>query len=201
MHVFISYNSRDKDVAEPLAAQLRLVGVDVWLDNWEILPGDSIPGKVSEALAVVDVVVVLWSENAAASRWVGAELDTALARRLSDGDLRVIPLRLDDAELPALLQPIKWLTLYDPPADTRAVAQSIAGLTTAESYIKAVQQQIDEAGLEFQYFVGYGVAVGCPKCGAAVSELEGWSATDDRRDDMYAGARCKRCGWEDGGEI
>lgn len=109
-------------------------------------------------------------------------------------------LRLDDTELPALLQPLKWLRFYDPPADTRAVAQSIAGLPTAEAYIKAVQQQIDEAGLEFRYFEGYGVAVGCPRCGAPVGELEAWSDIDQVRDDIYAGARCKRCRWEDGSD-
>jgi hypothetical protein len=201
VHVFLSHNADDKHLAEPVAAQLRLVGADVWLDDWEIKPGDSVPGKVNDALAAVDTVVILWSANAAASRWVGAELETALARRIADDDLRVIPVRLDETDLPPLLRPLKWLTLHEADDDVRRVVQSIAGLPTAEAFLKAVQQQIEEAGLEFRYFEGYGVAVACPRCGAPASELEGWSAVDDSRDDTYAGARCTSCRWEDGGEI
>ena len=200
MHVFLSHNASDKPTALRLAAQLRLVGTDVWLDDWEVKPGDSIPGKVNEALAVVDTVVVLWSEDAAASRWVGAELDTALARRLAEDDLRVIPIRIDDAELPPLLRPIRWLSLR-PDEDLQAIARAIVGLPTSGAFLKAMQRQIDEAGFEFRYFPGYGVVVGCPHCGASVHELEHWSATDDRRDDTYAGVRCTSCRWEDGGEI
>jgi DNA-directed RNA polymerase subunit RPC12/RpoP len=75
------------------------------------------------------------------------------------------------------------------------------GLDSNDQYIRAVQAEIEEAGLEFAYFHGYGVAVGCPRCGAPVDELEPWHATDSVRDDEYAGVRCKRCRWEDGGEI
>ena len=50
MHVFLSHNHRDKDIATLLAAQLRLVGADVWLDDWEIKPGDSIVGKGQRGL-------------------------------------------------------------------------------------------------------------------------------------------------------
>jgi hypothetical protein len=59
VHVFLSHNHQDKDVATPLAAQLRLVGADVWLDDWEIKPGDSIVGKVNEALGFADTVILL----------------------------------------------------------------------------------------------------------------------------------------------
>jgi len=41
----------------------------------------------------------------------------------------------------------------------------------------------------------------CPKCGAGVDHLEGWSQVDERRDDTYAGFKCTACGFSDGGEI
>jgi DNA-directed RNA polymerase subunit RPC12/RpoP len=199
VHIFLSHNSKDKEFVRKLATQLRLVGGDVWLDEWEIKPGDRIPSEVSAALAAVDTIVVVWSVNAANSRWVDAELSSALARELSSGSMRVIPVRLDDTALPALLQPIAWIDAED--EDAVGVARKIMGLSSSDQYIKAVQAEIEEAGLEFEYFHGYGVSVGCPRCGAPVSELEPWSATDYTRDDEYAGVRCKRCKWEDGGEI
>ena len=50
-------------------------------------------------------------------------------------------------------------------------------------------------------FEGVGMLVACPRCGAPIDNLEGWTSIDDERDDTYAGARCKECGWSDGSEI
>jgi hypothetical protein len=124
-------------------------------------------------------------------------METAVARRLSDGSVRIVPVRLDDTELPALLQSLKWL--WADPVDR--VVREITGLASDADYIMAVQRTIAAAGLNFRYFDGFGVAVGCPNCGAPSSELEPWGAADYERDDEYAGARCLRCGWEDGGEV
>jgi hypothetical protein len=199
LHVFLSHNRHDQATAVKLAAQLRLIGVDVWLDAWEIRPGDSIPGKVSQALAAVDTVIVLWSTHAAGSPWVEAELATAINRRMAEG-LRVIPVLLDETDLPALLRPLKWLRLddHDGPLE---IASRIADLDSQAAVLKAIQHTIDEAGLEVAYYPGYGFLVGCPRCGAPPKDIEGWQALDERRDDMYAGARCKQCRWEDGGEL
>ena len=59
MHVFLSHNWKDKDIARRLGAQFRLAGADVWFDEWEVRAGDSIPGKVNEGLGAVDTVVLL----------------------------------------------------------------------------------------------------------------------------------------------
>jgi hypothetical protein len=90
---------------------LKLAGADVWLDAWEIHPGDSIVGKVNQALDLVDTVLLFWSKNAAESMWVNIEMETALTRKLSDSSVRIIPMRLGDAPLPALLRPLMYVSL------------------------------------------------------------------------------------------
>jgi hypothetical protein len=107
-------------------------------------------------------------------------LASALARELRDGSPRVVPVRLADAVLPALLEPIAWIDAQG--EEPVGVARKVMGLGSSAEYIEAVQAEIDEAGLEFGYFHGYGVVVGCPKCGAAVIEREPWAATDCARD-------------------
>lgn len=91
IHAFLSHNHRDKPLVNPLASRLRMLGVEVWLDSWEIAPGDSIPGKGNEALGIADTTLVFWSSNAADSRWVDTEWQTAITRRLSDDSVRIIP--------------------------------------------------------------------------------------------------------------
>jgi TIR domain len=199
MHVFLSHNHRDKDVARRLGAQLRLVGADVWFDEWEIRAGDSIPGKVNEGLGAVDTVLLVWSADADSSQWVRAELETAIVAGLEEGTLRVIPLILDDTELPPLLRRLKRVDLRDGD-ETRAVNE-VMGFATDQDRLKAIQQTLDEAFIQVEYFHGYGMVVCCPKCGAGVDKLEGWSQVDERRDDTYAGFRCTECGFNDGGEI
>jgi hypothetical protein len=102
---FLSHNRADKEVARQLGAQLTLAGAYVWFDDWEVRAGDSIPGKVNDALASVDTLIVVWSANAQGSEWVRAELETAIARALEDHTFRVVCVRLDETSLPALLRP------------------------------------------------------------------------------------------------
>lgn len=199
MHVFLSYNRNDKEIARRLGAQLKLVSADVWFDEWEIKAGDSIPGKVNDALATIDTAVVVWSENASGSKWVRAELETAIQAGIEDRTLRVIPVILDDTPLPPLIRRLKWVDLQDED-ETRAVNE-IMGFATDRDRMLAIQATLDEAGIEVAYFPGYGNVAACPRCGAGLDKLRGWQQVDERRDDLYAGVECTDCGFNDGGEI
>ncbi len=66
--VFLSHASEDKDrFVVGFARQLRENGVDVWLDQWEMKPGDSLVDKIFEVVKDVyaqGVTVVLVEQNA-----------------------------------------------------------------------------------------------------------------------------------------
>jgi hypothetical protein len=196
---FLSHNRHDKSTARRLGAQLQLAGAYVWFDDWEVRAGDSIPGKINEAFAAVDSLVLIWSANAHRSTWVRAELESAITTAIEDHTFRVIAVRLDDTPLPALLRPLKWVDLSD--GDVGRAVNEIMGFANDQDRLRAIQETLDEAGIEVRFFEGYGAVVCCPRCGAGVDHLRGWSATDPVRDDMYAGFRCEVCGFNDGGEI
>lgn len=44
--VFLSYSSKDKGIVHDLADCLNQDGLHVWLDKWEIRPGDLIPLRI-----------------------------------------------------------------------------------------------------------------------------------------------------------
>jgi hypothetical protein len=44
---FLSYSSPDKAVVHRVAATLLALSIECWLDEWEILPGDTITKKIS----------------------------------------------------------------------------------------------------------------------------------------------------------
>lgn len=199
MHVFLSYNQAEEETARRLGVHLNLVGVDVWFDEWEIHAGDSIPGKLNEGLATFDTFILLWSKNAERSSWVRSELESAIQRGIKERNVRIIPLKLDATELPTLLQPLKWIDLSS--TSIPEVVREIMGFSNERDRIRAIQDVLESAQIEVDYFHGYGAIVGCPQCGAGLGAIEAWSATDYERYDQYAGARCRECGWDGGGEV
>lgn len=202
MNIFLSHRKVDHVIARSLAAHLVLLGGNVWFDEWEIQAGESIPGRINEGLDWFDCFILLWSSAAAAheSRWVRAELNAALTRTIETGNGRIIPCRLDETPLPALVRHLKWLPIDGTPKRVQAVASDVMGLGTRRAFITAIQKALDEMNLNWSTQVGMSPVAGCPECGDEES-LKPWSAVDPLHGDAYAGLRCANCCWEDGGEV
>lgn len=56
-----------------------------------------------------DVYLVFLSENSIKSRWVNAEIDFALREKIERKKLVIVPVRLDDSEVPVALSNIDYL--------------------------------------------------------------------------------------------
>lgn len=98
---FISHSSQDKKFVRQLASDLVSNGIRVWIDEQQIKVGDSIPEKVAQGLAESDFYLIVNSHNSIASPWVQKELNGALVREIEKREVKVLPIRLDDAPLPA----------------------------------------------------------------------------------------------------
>ena len=197
--LFLSYNSADKDQVRRLAAAIALTGTHVWFDEWKIQPGDSIPNAVDQGLARFDIFALVWSASSSDSPWVHAEMSAAITRWLKDPRVRLIPVVLDQTALPPLLSSFRHVSGGD--GDHLRITRELLGITSEAAFRMAVQAFIDQAGLDFREFSGAGVYVACPRCGVTADNLRGWQSDDPVRGDRYAGAECKSCGWNEGGEI
>ena len=98
--VFISHSSADKQFVRRLDKRLKRAGYDTWLDEHELLAGDPLGTKVAEGILGAQVVLVVVSRASIDSRWLQYELNLA-TNRMVKGDCRLIPLVIDDSELPA----------------------------------------------------------------------------------------------------
>ena len=103
-YVFLSHSHQDKPFARRLAAELRHHGHIVWIDEAEILVGDSLVRKIEEGLDKVDYVVAVLSKASIASEWVRKELEAAMNREIGAKQVVVLPVLLEDADLPPFLR-------------------------------------------------------------------------------------------------
>lgn len=109
---FVCHSHADKELARRVAEALQANGIDVWFDEWEIKPGDSLVQKIfEEGLKNCQLFLVLLSPASIGSNWVRHELDSAIIQRLS-GVTRVVPLVVEPCEIPVALRPLLRLDLH-----------------------------------------------------------------------------------------
>lgn len=101
--VFISHSSKDKPFVESLVEQLQHLGVETWFDAHQLQPGDSIVQGIQSGLSDSDYLVLVLSKHSIASRWVQAEFNAAFVRDVEGKGTRIIPIRIDDCEIPPLI--------------------------------------------------------------------------------------------------
>ena len=108
--VFMSHASEDKDsFVIPFAIALRERGLDVWVDRWEMLPGDSLVQKIfTEGIDEAAAVIVVVSATSVGKRWVTEELNAAVIKRIEQ-DALLIPVVLDGLESAQIPAPIRHL--------------------------------------------------------------------------------------------
>jgi hypothetical protein len=106
-HVFISYSRADSVVAERVVSAFHKAGVSFVIDRMLLEAGDSLTGKLGEALDGALAVVALVSKNSIKSAWVLRELATVQGR-----GVRVVPVKCDDEPWPGQLSLLLGDSLY-----------------------------------------------------------------------------------------
>ena len=104
MAIFISYSHKDKEFVDSLAANLVKHRVRVWVDTWELNVGDSIIAKVQAAIQEADALLIVLSQASVRSEWCKKELSSGLIRELEEKRVIVMPVVLDDCEIPLFLR-------------------------------------------------------------------------------------------------
>jgi len=107
--VFLSHNSRDKAVVHALAERLHADGLSVWLDDWIIKLGDSIPAKLMSGLEESRVLLMMLSKNFEDSDWAEYETGSFLFRDPKNTERRFIPVRLDSFPVRESLRQFAYL--------------------------------------------------------------------------------------------
>jgi tetratricopeptide (TPR) repeat protein len=109
--IFVSYSKDDAETADRIARQLSDLGHPVWYAPWSIRAGESIAGKINEALRQNNTLLALLSPRSVTSRWVTLEWESALAMMNAEEDMRVVPVLIDPVQMPPILLGIKHIDM------------------------------------------------------------------------------------------
>lgn len=107
--VFLSHSSLDKDLVISVALDLNEKGITTWLDAFDILPGESIVSKINQGLENCEFILLFLSKNSIKSNWVMKEWETILWDEINSNKIRIIPIKLEDCEIPKILQTKKYI--------------------------------------------------------------------------------------------
>ena len=117
---FFSYSRADRSFARELEHSLRALGHDTWIDEDQILWGDSFIDRTQDALRAASAVIVLLSEHSRDSQWIAFELGAATAQ-----GKKVFPVVLSDDPTVVPFQLRSILYLRANPSEPVEVARRI----------------------------------------------------------------------------
>ncbi|MBI4759837.1 MAG: FxSxx-COOH system tetratricopeptide repeat protein [Chloroflexota bacterium] len=112
--VFLSHNGKDKPAVEQLARKLEEKGLKVWLDKWNLIPGEPWQEGLEEALDECQTYAVFLGPSGIGP-WENEEMRAAIEERVKDKKRRVIPVLLPgasdstDLKLPRFLSRLTWV--------------------------------------------------------------------------------------------
>jgi len=116
LKVFLCHASGDKPQVRALYKRLVAEGVDAWLDQEKLLPGQDWRVEIPRAVRVADVVVVCLSNKSITKEgYIQKEIKFALdvADEKPEGAIFIIPARLEDCPVPDKLSRWHWVDLFE----------------------------------------------------------------------------------------
>jgi len=132
--VFLSYHRADEAAVRQVAGYLATnVGLEVFFDQWNLIPGEPWQEAIEEALAEAASCAVFIGTRGIGP-WEHEEMRVAIDRRVGDRDFRVIPVLLpgarrgDRGRLPSFLTRATWVEFRQELEEQRVLTRLVAGI-------------------------------------------------------------------------
>ena len=103
IRVFLAYADEDRAQVKKLYTELQKAGFEPWMDQEKLVPGQNWPRAIERGIELSDFFLGCFSRRSAVKRGhFQCELRYALdlAARIPLEDIFLVPLRLDDCEVP-----------------------------------------------------------------------------------------------------
>lgn len=106
--IFIIYPHTQKQFVKKLANDLSLSGINIWLDENELKPGDRIMTKIKYALKESQWVILVPTPEDRGSSWVYEEIEVAYEEEKKRARPFIIPLKMKEGKIPNVFADRMW---------------------------------------------------------------------------------------------
>jgi len=137
--IFLCHSHRDKEFARKLARDLSELTIQVWFDEWELQPGDSLHECIGKALVESAFIAVLLTPDSVSSNWCKSELQQGLAAEKRLNRKIVLPLLCKSVQPPPFLEDRLFVNLD---------ADYWRGLAELAGFVKNVDLRLLRAEME-----------------------------------------------------
>jgi len=141
LKVFMCHSTEDKMPIREFYKKLCLKGVDAWLDEEKLLPGQDWQLEIEKAIQSSHIVLVFLSNNSITKAgFIHKEIKRALdvADKQPNGTIFIIPARLEICEVPEIFRYLQRVDLFE-----------ISGF---EKLMKALEARANQLDLEIRNF-------------------------------------------------
>lgn len=146
---YICHTSEDKGAfVIPFAKKLSEKGIKVSVDPWELSHGESLIEKIfTEGIKSADAFIVVLSEFSVRKTWITEEMRPGLVKRIT-AHSKLIPVVVDDCEIPESLRDIPMVTIRDvdnADGEIKHIVESLYGgevPTTPEMLPQAAEETV-----------------------------------------------------------
>jgi hypothetical protein len=115
LRIFLCHSSGDKHIVRQLYQKLRDDKFEPWLDEEDLLPGQNWRHEITKVVRSSDAVIVCLSRDSINKEgFVQKEIRVALDvadEKLPDA-IFIIPLRLEECNVPERLSHLNWVDLF-----------------------------------------------------------------------------------------
>jgi hypothetical protein len=135
VQTFISYAPEDEEEVKSLYRKLFNAGFKPWMDKRDILPGERWDSSIRRAIRQSDFFLACLSANSVNKLgWIQREIKVALDiwQEKLEGDIYLIPVRLEDCEVPESLSGFQWVDLFEEYGWERLVQALLVGIRRRE---------------------------------------------------------------------
>lgn len=146
MKIFMCHSSKDKKRVYKIKHDLDHKGFETLIDDEIIQYGDSIIGRIEEAIGKSNIVMCFLSNEFLLSEWVKEEWRQALVKQIEKGDKKVIPVFLEQVEPPGFLSGKKYLDL----SNQETYDRNFSDFVNSTKITK--EEKIDNYKLYWYYF-------------------------------------------------
>lgn len=137
LRAFLCHSSGDKPVVRDLYRKLKADAVIPWLDEENILPGQDWDQEINKAVRNSHVVIVCLSSSSVSKEgYVQREIKVvlAVADEKPEGTIFLVPLKLEECEVPEKLRRYQWAKLFE----ERGYEKLLQALRARASQLEAI---------------------------------------------------------------